>query len=547
MIAVDAGVHLASIIRILQQHMPLQSKEKPPSGYSKMLEEGPFAGINFPGYSARANALYIFRELMHAFLITHPHLDHLSGMGINTPALEYGREAKTIVALGSTIEAIKAHIFNDWIWPNLSDEGSGVGFVTYRRLQEGGNARLGSGDARGYVRVCDSLATLCMPVTHGKCKSRPSPGAHQRNESAGWHDAYTFPQRRLSRISDHESYFAAMSHHGHVPPNPQSFHLPPGQTTPGYSTAPTPTLSAVDHEHLFEPVKSSAFFILNEETGSEILIFGDIEPDSVSITPQNYKVWRSAAPKVANGNLKAIFIECSYDDSVRDADLYGHLCPRHLIHELYFLGKEVHHHKDAKAVAATEALPSPVLEAKRPVEVQNESRKKRKRVNGELSSTPDLDGKVLDPLSPVSQYVGARSASASRKSARTPNMDDVVASPMTHKPPNPAQPSKHVQFEQLSRGSVPNISSPLLSSFHPPPLNTHGSMLPPPHEQEHGPLEKLQEPLKGLTVHIIHVKDTLVDGPPVGDTIAVELKSQANYLGLGCDFDVTESGESIWV
>ena len=62
---------------------------------------------------------------------------------------------------------------------------------------------------------------------------------------------------------------------------------------------------------MFEAVKSSAFFVLNEETGKEILIFGDIEPDSVSMSPQNYKVWRTAAPKVVNGNLKAIFIECS--------------------------------------------------------------------------------------------------------------------------------------------------------------------------------------------------------------------------------------------
>src|SRR5262249_21012220 len=147
-----------------------------------------------------------------------PHLDHLSAMGINTPALEYGREAKTIVALDSTIEAIKSHIFNDSIWPNLSDEGSGVGFVTYRRLKEGGNNRLGSGDARGYVRVCDNLATLCMGVTHGKCRPKPVLAPIHRTDSAGWPDAYVYPsQRRLSRLSDHDSYFAAVQSHTRSP------------------------------------------------------------------------------------------------------------------------------------------------------------------------------------------------------------------------------------------------------------------------------------------------------------------------------------------
>jgi cAMP phosphodiesterase len=146
--------------------MPIRSAKVAEPGYSKLLEEGPFAGVRFPYYSAKANALYIFRELLHSFLITHPHLDHLAAMGVNTPALEFGREAKAIVALPPTIEAIKTHIFNDSIWPNLSDENHGVGFVTYRRLTEGGNQRLGPGDARGYVSVCDGLATKCLAVTH---------------------------------------------------------------------------------------------------------------------------------------------------------------------------------------------------------------------------------------------------------------------------------------------------------------------------------------------------------------------------------------------
>src|SRR5205085_10143132 len=47
------------------------------------------------------------------------------------------------------------------------------------------------------------------------------------------------------------------------------------------------------------------------------------------------------APKIAAGTLRAIFIECSFADSVCDDSLYGHLCPRHLIAELQVLAVKV--------------------------------------------------------------------------------------------------------------------------------------------------------------------------------------------------------------
>lgn len=560
MIAVDAGTHLSSIVRILQQHMPLYSKDIPPQGYCKVLEEGPFAGIRCPGLSARANALYIFREIMHAFLITHPHLDHLSAMGINTPALEYGREAKAIVALDSTIEAIKAHIFNDSIWPNLSDEGSGVGFVTYRRLKDGGNHRLGSGDARGYVRVCESLATLCMGVTHGKCKAKPvSP---HRSESSGWHDTYSYPSqmRRLSRISnDHESYFAAVQSHGHNPSLAGSnFYMSPGQATPGFTAVHTPTMTAHDLDHAFDPVKSSAFFILNEETGAEILVFGDIEPDAVSTSPQNYKVWRTAAPKVANGNLKAMFIECSYDDSVRDSDLYGHLCPRHMMNELLFLAREV---ADVKAAKGANT-PIPSTETKRPAEftLPAEGPRKRKKTNGDIVESTEAEGSVPPSDSPSmasanSSYVGTRSATANRRRT-TPSRAAAAPrdiSPISLRSQSPSRiSSKHVHFT----GSDVNPQTPaqgVLSPSSAAPLNypvgsgVHDMLPRPTADTGNGTSQTPPDPLKGLTVHIIHVKDTLTDGPSPGEIILGQLTASAAQVGLECDFDITDFGESIWI
>lgn len=540
-IAVDAGTHLASIVRILAEHMPLYSKDIPPAGYSQVIKDGPFEGVKCPGISARANALYIFRELMHAFLITHPHLDHISAMGINTPALEYGREAKTIIALDSTIEAIKSHIFNDSIWPNLSDEGSGVGFVTYRRLREGGNNRLGSGDQRGYVRVCENIATLCMGVTHGKCKAKPASPRHLRSESSGWPEAYAFPSaRRLSRISDHESYFAAKHSHelAHNSSSSSLAHIPPGPATPGYSAMHTPALASLDADH-FEPVKSSAFFILNEETASEILIFGDIEPDEVSSSPQNYKVWRTAASKVAGGTLKAMFIECSYDDAVRDSDLYGHLCPRHLIQELLFLAKEV---AEAKGARVPSTIPSSTRQHADSSSSVSEAtyKNKRKRPNG----SGDFDIPQSPQTSTVAGYVGTRSFAGRRKTSQAV----VDTSPPTLRAQSPSrmpQSAKHVHFSGSSgvQATSPTMAHPHLS------LNSALQSQTPidGYSTGNGHMGRPHDSLKGLTIYIIHVKDTLMDGPSPGEIIIEQLREQAVAAGLECDFHVTDFGESIWV
>jgi len=557
-IAVDAGAHLASIIRILERHMPLRSDQMPPADYSRVLDDGPFAGIRFPHLSAKANALYFFRELLHSFLITHPHLDHLSGMAINTPALEYGREAKAIVALPSTIDSIKDNIFNDWTWPNLSDEGNGVGFVTYRRLIEGGNPRLGSGEGRGYVNVCEGLATKCWSVSHGKCRRRSPSFSHQHTGSFGWDGGeYNFASRRLSRISDDHGYFAAMAQQqaqnagGYTPILGAQFSMAGGPGTPGLPATSTAATNALENNHLFEPVSSSAFFIRNDETGHELLIFGDIEPDSVSMSPRNYIVWEDAAQKIANGTLKAIFIECSYDDSVRNEDLYGHLCPRHLIAELSFLALCVIRVRQNPATeedqggemrgraSDTASLTMNMRQPPTPAEVK---RKRKRAPNGDLATTPELTPTTFaTPPSPQplpSPYVGHRAGSTSRrKTSHGPGPE----SSHDGRPSTPSK-SRQVQFQAPGQGQ----SSAILSSGAPAapyfPIDST-------HTQTYSftPREKFAEPLRGVTVHIIHVKDTMTDGPAPEDIIVGQLRTLAEESGLGVEFNVTSFGQTIWV
>ncbi|OAP64296.1 hypothetical protein AYL99_00268 [Fonsecaea erecta] len=560
MIAVDAGAHLSSMIRILQREMPLNSEKVPAKGYSQLLEKGPFAGLRFPNISAKANALYIFREILHGFLITHPHLDHLSGMAINTPALEYGREAKAIVALPSTIEAIKNHIFNDWLWPNLSDEGNGVGFVTYRRLIEGGNPRLGLGESRGYVNVCDGLATKCWSISHGKCHRRQHSASFQHGDSFGYPD-YNFPSRRLSRISDDHGYFAAVAQQqsqnaGAYPPGPVQ--MSTGPVTPGGPLAS----SILDNSHLFEPVSSSAFFIRNDATGNELLIFGDVEPDLVSMSPRNHIVWDDAAGKVASGMLKAIFIECSYDDSVRNEDLYGHLCPRHLVAELTFLANCVINRRkprtssDGALIETNLDGPTPSrpvtgssvpdLLMRQPPTPSELKRKRKRAMNGDLAITPELAragfGGLPSPQAISSGYVGNRAVSSTRrKRSHEPRESDHV-----NAPPTPGR-GRSVTFQADSTIVNAQSSGDLAlaaGSKSPAQHHQHSSLLPGSATSQR---ERLPEPLKGVTVHIIHVKDTLLDGPAPGDVILGQLRALGEEAGLGCDFNVTNCGDSIWV
>ena len=579
LIAVDAGAHLASIIRILQQDMPRTSEKLPEPGHKQTLDHGPFQGIKFPHISAKANALYVFRELLHSVLITHPHLDHMSGICMNTPALEYGREAKAIYGLPSTIDAIKNHIFNDWIWPNLSDEGHGVGFVTFRRLIEGGNPRLGFGEARGYINVCEGLATKCWSVSHGKCHRRSHSVSHHRGESFGWGgNDYNF-SRRMSRMSDDHGYFAALDQQrhnvgGYTPGGPTQ--MPP--PTPGHHAGSQPQ-SAVDSSHMFEPVSSSAYFIRNDENGKELLIFGDVEPDSVSMSPRNHIVWDDAASKIVHGSLKAIFIECSYDDSVRNEDLYGHLCPRHLIAELTFLAHSVmqikKHQPQAAAGKEIETVETNMTLAQPPHRSDMKRTRKRKHGldNGDLSTTPELASTdFATPPSPPplhSSYVGARSTSSGRRKTSHPTVPvsapldahRVASETISDKPSSRlATPSRgrSVQFQAPGNPSM-TIPSGGVGSTSPrvhPHMHPLATTIPAPAQPQNStqgtqaaalPKEKLPEPLKGLTVHIIHVKDTLMDGPSPGDVILQQLRALGKESGLGVEFDVCSWGESIWV
>ena len=297
------------------------------------LQNGPFKGLEIPHNKAKSNAAHITRTLIGTYLITHPHLDHISGFVVNT-ALP-GSRPKVLAGLPSTIEAFKNHIFNNVIWPNLSDENNGAGLVTYKRLVDGGSPALGEGEDKGYMEICEGLSVKTWSVSHGHCIERHS--------------------HRGSIVS------------GASPPSPYSgTPQPRSRTGSQYQVNPVPGRSSSlgniiggelrrsdSHEHICV-YDSSAYFIRDVATGREVLIFGDVEPDSISLSPRNKQVWSEAAPKIASGRLGGIFIECSFDDSITDDRLYGHLATRYLNEELKVLASEVetfHGKEDEQAVS----------------------------------------------------------------------------------------------------------------------------------------------------------------------------------------------------
>lgn len=86
-----------------------------------------------------------------------------------------------------------------------------------------------------------------------------------------------------------------------------------------------------------QPYESSAFLVRNQE--SYLLYLGDTGADSIEQSTQLMQLWQAVAPLIKSEQLKAIFIEVSFDNSVPTKSLFGHLNPALLMDELNKLNK----------------------------------------------------------------------------------------------------------------------------------------------------------------------------------------------------------------
>ncbi|PCG89974.1 Cyclic-AMP phosphodiesterase, class-II [Penicillium occitanis (nom. inval.)] len=446
----------------------------------------------------------------------------MSGLAINTPIVEASNGPKTVAGLPSAISAMKYHMFNDIIWPNLSDEDGGAGLITYQRLVEGGNPRFGRGESRGYVRACEGLVTKCLSVSHGRCKQRydAESGRHHRIGSAVFPDQMVMSNARNLSIdqSDGAMYSPA-----------RSPHLGPGLgSTPSKDTAN------------WGVVESSAFFIRDDSTGKEIIIFGDIEPDSISLEPRNKRVWEIAAPKIVNGSLRAIFIECSYNDAIDDETLYGHLCPRHLIAELLVLASKVeearpdHKQKGQRRRGRSSKRKRKDSDTADYAREQPVSPHSTRQVTTHLAKPRDNNGNVNDksPTSGNRTSVSTQTPDGGKDDDNHGNENDDAL--MTDRPESRrsnAQKSRLVEIDGEPEHEIEHDGETGLSR-----QSVQWT------DSETGP-----PPLAGFKVFIIHVKDTLIDGPHPSERILEELRAQSEEAGLGCEFHVPFQGEGILI
>jgi 3',5'-cyclic-nucleotide phosphodiesterase len=98
---------------------------------------------------------------------------------------------------------------------------------------------------------------------------------------------------------------------------------------------------AIDNTGLFvtpfllshvKPYESSAFLVRNQN--SFLLYLGDTGADKVEQSEQLDALWKTVAPLVMNKQLKGIFIEVSFDNSIPEKALFGHLTPNLLMEEM---------------------------------------------------------------------------------------------------------------------------------------------------------------------------------------------------------------------
>lgn len=81
-----------------------------------------------------------------------------------------------------------------------------------------------------------------------------------------------------------------------------------------------------------KPYESTAFLVRNQDT--YLLYLGDTGSDKIEQSDQLAQLWQTIAPSVIQNQLKAIFIEVSFDNSVSEKSLFGHLTPKLLMEEM---------------------------------------------------------------------------------------------------------------------------------------------------------------------------------------------------------------------
>lgn len=128
-------------------------------GITSGLEKNNFKGITIPKDTEWSDTGYIFREKIKGYLISHGHLDHISGLVISSTE----DTKKDIYGLKSTIETLKNNVFNWKLWPNFTNEGEGfkLNQYTYQELK--------SNEIKNISGT--NLKVIAFPLSHSNYES----------------------------------------------------------------------------------------------------------------------------------------------------------------------------------------------------------------------------------------------------------------------------------------------------------------------------------------------------------------------------------------
>lgn len=445
----------------------------------------PFSTLELPNKTAKANANYIFVNLLSTFLLTHTHLDHIAGMVVNTAGFVPNHPLKkTIAAQENTIEALKQHVFNDVIWPNLSDEGEEcANMFSYKRLKPSEKYDL----IDRYEPIAEGLSVQTFTVTHGCCLN------------------------------------------------------PAGRGNKGKRR---------------RPVDSSAYFIRDDKTSREVLIWGDVEPDTISECPRNAPVWRCCAKKIADGRLNTVFLECSYDVGRKESLLYGHLSPEYLIQELLVLASLVATAKDLSDRPRNADSRKRKRASLSAGHVLNAAPPSRRLRNG---TSPVAMSPESPPLSPPSTHLhdseeGIHQTQPPHRTslggaghppflpglitpAPTFYVDEVSSPPSTISGRSLSTPTDSEQEGPASSSSSSSSDHPSVSAPAEKPLSSSRG----------AGLESAKDPLEGVTVVVTHVKETFEDGVDVVEAVVGSCRTLAERVGLRVRFVAARAGRDIYV
>ncbi|TIB29613.1 hypothetical protein E3P84_03650 [Wallemia ichthyophaga] len=225
-----------------------------------------------------------------AYLITHPHLDHLAGLVINS-SMKFGA-CKRLVGFEKTLKGIEV-AFGGLLWPALASWASCGGLV--ERLQYMQIEPFAQFDVPGYVHDAGS----------GSVSGTPS---HTANHTFSC-TPFPISHGTVGLVADARTRAAVQ-----VEKDPNEVYDSIAYFVEKHS----------DSAHKWQ--KSFSF-----------LFWGDVEPDAISTLPRNKPVWAEAARRFVLDELRWVWIECSYTNARPNHLLFGHLKPDLLVDELQTL------------------------------------------------------------------------------------------------------------------------------------------------------------------------------------------------------------------